>query len=484
MINTLLKFLESKTTTFEKAKLTGDLIDEIEVYPQTNILMCGNGIFSFKSEQELQELIISNRGGALDSNLKSHNPTQPNITDSSSAKSSPIKSNLTNPNRTNSLESSTNQINQSANSAPNNNYNSTSSSAYSNFHFRDIFGNYHRFFRPYTRTLKPLKVRVFKNAYCYSDSSEILITKDKKALISQTSYITHEFDNPHRDPYHKSKLKSALFIIKQILKWLKFYTTKTHKINGTIAVMHQGTNYFHYLVESISSMLQILQSGTKIDYFLLDTKTPFAEEMVQILQIPESKILPLNPKRLIQATQIALPTLTADVELLEYRDRILWAHALSIPLNIAPFYHKLAQNFHTHKTHKILLTRPKDSNRNIENLAEIEEIFQSFGYEIILPDILSPREQMKLCADSKVIASMHGAGLTNVLFAQDDCIVFEIFSKYYHDFGAQMCALLKNQPYFYMVGETYDTTPHPQKESAYIPPQKLKDALKIIENHL
>lgn len=65
MINTLLKFLESKTTIFEKAKLTGDLIDEIEVYPQTNILMCGNGIFSFKSEQELQELIISNGGGGI-----------------------------------------------------------------------------------------------------------------------------------------------------------------------------------------------------------------------------------------------------------------------------------------------------------------------------------------------------------------------------------------------------------------------------------
>lgn len=352
-----------------------------------------------------------------------------------------------------------------------------------NFHFRDIFGNYHRFFRPYTRTLPPLKVRAFAHAYCYSHSSEILITKSRKALISQTSYMTHEFAPP-RTP---STLRKILFILRQYLKWLRFYTTRAQRIQGTIAIMHQSTNYFHYLVESVSSMLQITHSGLEVDYYVLDASMPFAREMIEILQIPREKILSPKPHRLLRADSLLLPTLTADVETIEYRDRILFAHVLSIPLNIRDFYARLSESSHTPKscpTRKVFLTRPADSNRNIENLTEVQAMFGEFGYEIVLPDSLSLREQIALMRECKIIASMHGAGLTNVLFAPSGAVVFEIFSKYYHNVQPQMCALLRHHKYFYMVGETHDTSIHPQQENTYIRLDKLRCALEILEANL
>ena len=234
-------------------------------------------------------------------------------------------------------------------------------------------------------------------------------------------------------------------------------------------------------------MLQITHSGLEVDYYVLDTSMPFVREMIEILQIPREKILSPKPHRLLRADSLLLPTLTADVETIEYRDRILFAHALSIPLNIRDFYARLSESSHTPKscpTRKVFLTRPADSNRNIENLTEVQAMFGEFGYEIVLPDSLSLREQIALMRECKIIASMHGAGLANVLFAPSGAVVFEIFSEYYHDFGPQMCALLRGHKYRYMVGETHDTSIHPQQENTYIRLDKLRCALEILEANL
>lgn len=286
-------------------------------------------------------------------------------------------------------------------------------------------------------------------------------------------------------PRGLTTLRRALFVLKQIYKWLKFFIAKTHNIHGTVAVMHQARHYGHYLVESVSSMLQILESNVEIDYYILDISTPFAKAMVELLQIPTDKILSPTPHRLMHADRIVLPTLTADVEIVEYRDRILWGRSLSQPLNILDFYTRLAYDTtSSHPSRKIFLKRPENSNRNFENPQEVEAIFAEYGYEIILPDTLSLLQQITLMQEAKVIASMHGAGLVNVLFAPSDAVVFEIFSQYYYDAALQMCALLKHQKYLYMVGETHDTSVHPQQESVYIEPQKLRQALRIVEQHV
>ena len=295
--------------------------------------------------------------------------------------------------------------------------------------------------------------------------------------------MTHEFAPPPA----LSTPRKILFVFKSCLKWLRFYTTRAQRIEGTLAIMHQSTNYFHYLVESVSSMLQVIRSGLEVDYYVLDTSTPFAREMVEILQIPREKILSPKPHRLLHADCVVLPTLTADVETIEYRDRLLFAHALSLPLNILEFYARLSTRAHaptSRPMRKVFLTRPKDSNRNIENLQEVQAVFGEFGYEMVLPDSLSLGEQIALMRECKVIASMHGAGLANVLFAPSGAVVFEIFSEYYHNVQPQMCALLRGHKYRYMVGETRDTSMHPQKENAYIPPQSLRHALAILEQDM
>ncbi len=378
-------------------------------------------------------------------------------------------------------------------------------------------------------------MRVYPQAYCYSDDSEIVITKSHKAIISQTSYPTHAFALPKGASLARKLLES----LKQCKLWARFYYQrlfKLHRVNGSLALLHQATNYYHFLSESIAALEQIRRSGLEPDYYLLAKDMPYQRQMWQLLQIPESKILPLNPRRLIQAQRLIVPTFIANFESVEWRGgithhrtlalplllqkilplnprRLIQAQRLIVPTFIANFesvewrggitHHRtlalplLLQQFYrdfakllpppkspTHKKRKIFLTRPSNSNRHLENAKEVESTFARFGYEIILPDSLSLESQACMARESSILASLHGAGLSNAFFMREGAIVFEIFPQYYHYSCPQFCALLMGCRYFYMVAQTTDTTPHPQQESAYVCPKELQKALQKLESYL
>ena len=89
---------------------------------------------------------------------------------------------------------------------------------------------------------------------------------------------------------------------------------------------------------------------------------------------------------------------------------------------------------------------------------------------------------MQLFSQAKIIASVHGAGLTNLLFAAKGIKIFEIFPQYYHDNGPQLLALMRECRYSYMIGRTEDTSMHPQQEHVFIDTDELKLALDKIIN--
>lgn len=63
MLQLLFRTLESKRASFEQARQCGDLTQEIPIEPESNLLICGNGIFSCVDDESLQGLIESQLGG-------------------------------------------------------------------------------------------------------------------------------------------------------------------------------------------------------------------------------------------------------------------------------------------------------------------------------------------------------------------------------------------------------------------------------------
>jgi len=65
---------------------------------------------------------------------------------------------------------------------------------------------------------------------------------------------------------------------------------------------------------------------------------------------------------------------------------------------------------------RIFLTRDRSRGRCLLNFDTLQPILQAHGFEIVDTEQMPVLEQMKLFADSRVVAGIHGAGLTNLLF--------------------------------------------------------------------
>lgn len=342
----------------------------------------------------------------------------------------------------------------------------------------------HHFFRPYAHTTLECKVRILPFGYCYSND-EIVWTKSKKSLISHTSLRTHPLAPASALDSRLGRIVKAIKNAKKRLAFLLASFFNCRKELASIALLYRDVscNYGHFIKETIAGYHQLKLANIEPDFYILPCNTTFQKQMYALLGIPEEKIIPTNPRKLIHAKELIIPTLIADYEIIEYRKHLHY-RSFILPPFIYTMYDPIISRLLTSAPKpqdqlpkKIFLARPQTSNRNIQNHTEVEKVFKDFGYTIITPDTMSLSEQMRLFASVDAIASMHGAGLDNTIFAKEGTKVFEIFPKYYHDGAEQIIALARQCKYDYIVGETSDLSPHPQQENVYINPNKLAQAL-------
>ncbi|MGL4883988.1 MAG: glycosyltransferase family 61 protein, partial [Waterburya sp.] len=78
---------------------------------------------------------------------------------------------------------------------------------------------------------------------------------------------------------------------------------------------------------------------------------------------------------------------------------------------------------------KVFISRSKALGRRIANENEIIEALNPLGFATYILEEMSYFEQIKLFAQAQVIVAPHGAGLTNLIFA-DNPIILELFGAY------------------------------------------------------
>ena len=80
---------------------------------------------------------------------------------------------------------------------------------------------------------------------------------------------------------------------------------------------------------------------------------------------------------------------------------------------------------------KIYLTRKNRGNRCAENEAEVMQLLAKEGFEAIAFEDYSIWEQIKMMSESTHFISIHGAGLTNLIFLKEGAKVLELVNRQY-----------------------------------------------------
>lgn len=203
---------------------------------------------------------------------------------------------------------------------------------------------------------------------------------------------------------------------KKFKAFVKRVTFKKRKINEATWVLDQWSfGYFHWLTETLPRIIIARESGYQFPIVFPEnaTKHLFFANSVAALGI--------EPSYYSFKESLRVNTLVAPSHL---------QPAQCDPQQIKKVRDCFRRFDNTNNSpaqkRRIYISRTIAQRRFIRNEKELEKLLLSFGFETIHMEKLSFSEQRKLMAETEVLISNHGAGLTNMIFLPEESTVIEL----------------------------------------------------------
>ena len=224
-------------------------------------------------------------------------------------------------------------------------------------------------------------------------------------------------------------------------------------VDGNVAFLSArwgGAAYFHWMFDVMTRFDLLQRSGLieTIDKFVVNASdSSYQAETLEILGIPQDKLLESRCNLHITADQLIVPSISYD-----------GAGAVS---KWKCEYLKQAflneqQAVNTDYSERIYISRQQASYRRIVNDEEVIKYLEKLGFRSVKLETMSVAEQASCLAAAKVVVAPHGGGLTNLVFCSPGTKVIEIFSPIYVPHCYWMISNLCNLEHYYLLGDLVD----------------------------
>ncbi|HON52981.1 MAG TPA: glycosyltransferase family 61 protein [Bacteroidales bacterium] len=227
---------------------------------------------------------------------------------------------------------------------------------------------------------------------------EEFIYEFKNVIVeSECGYILENFRRIHHTTCStKNRLPSVSNYISKKMRRKIIYES------ACIFDAHIGNNYFHFFSDVITK-LWILKKYNLDRLPLFIGQDVYYSTIFQFL-ISNSTISQYNWHVLDNQHLYTITKQLFVCKPMSY-DITLWLQTLSL------FKLPVLQN------RRIFVYRNKNTSRYLYNTETISKILKQYGFESIDTSNLPIREQIRYFAESNIIIGVHGAGLTNMMFA-------------------------------------------------------------------
>ena len=210
------------------------------------------------------------------------------------------------------------------------------------------------------------------------------------------------------------------------------------EVLATITSIAGAKNYYHWIFDDLPRLKLLEGVIDEIDYLIVphDLKR-FHLETLNLLGFPEGRLLKIKDGMHLQCERLFVPSFGSTWNMswtCEFlRDSFL-------PDDLA-------------EPHRLIYISRKDAPyRKIINEEEVEDYLREIGFEIVQMSELPFLEQVKICAEAKIVVGPHGAGLSNIIFCRD-AKVLEIFSPSYVNECYWSLINIDGAEYYYLIGE-------------------------------
>jgi capsular polysaccharide biosynthesis protein len=223
----------------------------------------------------------------------------------------------------------------------------------------------------------------------------------------------------------------------------------------------------------------IRKSGFRPDFYVVSNALDFQKEWLDLLGIREQQIIPANAGITIQADELIVPSFINNWEMIEFREGYPNYQKQWLPRWLGDLYSDSRVESGKGRE-RVYISRTHAPSRKVENEDSLLPLLGKYGFTVVHSENLSVREQIAAFANAEMVVGPHGAGLANCVLCPPHASVLEIYPQYYYDSSYRTLLSSLNRRYFYMVGETSDTSMSPQQENVYVDPEKFEAALKIL----
>ncbi len=174
-----------------------------------------------------------------------------------------------------------------------------------------------------------------------------------------------------------------------------------------------GNNYFHWLLDGLTR-LAVRDTLPELAGIIIPSHTPaYVKETLHLLGLDGMVACPGSNHLIAEKYYFCAPTaMTGAWNPFGYN----WLRKA-----FSPYFKK------PKSTAPVFLTR-RNASRIPDNIGQIEKTFEQAGFEIIDCGSITVREQIEKTSGATAIAGIHGAAMTNLLWASPDTPVLELFS--------------------------------------------------------
>jgi capsular polysaccharide biosynthesis protein len=206
---------------------------------------------------------------------------------------------------------------------------------------------------------------------------------------------------------------------------------------------------------------------------LPELKASYEQETIETFKL--SKVVTVKEKEYVKAKELFLPDYTASPG--NFNPEVI--RGLSKHLITSLVDEKAANG-----SRKIFISRSKAPRRKIRNEEALETILIRYGYEVLCMEDFSFKEQVQITYNSQVMISLHGAGLTNMMFMPFGSSVFELRFKGddHSNCYFSMAAAYEHQ-YFYQLCEPVDQNIATHSGDVIVGLDEFENILKLIEDN-
>jgi len=223
---------------------------------------------------------------------------------------------------------------------------------------------------------------------------------------------------------------------------------------GTFYPIAKQRYFYHFLVEELPEIISASQINSEITFVSLRGQSKFVIELCELAGI---RVVIVDTK--IQLFEnLVLPSYS--------RSNTKWTIDMLMFL-------KSRVDINRSSIKKLLLLR-KGKVRSDENFEQsLLDFLVPYGYEAIDPDEYSNQEQIEIFSQASEIVAVHGAALSNLVFSNSECRIFEIFNHPYRMYVFRDLARISGNPYASAEADAAFSTlkkwlsnPAPQKEDS------------------